>query len=87
MDLKYSDANNTVGLVSYRVPFIRDGLLSAGQIDSTQWQSPRPLHGLKILDVGCGGGILAEVRDYCVQAPEAAITYLVWRIFIADFKV
>lgn len=43
-----------------RVPLIRDGLLNVGQIDLTQWQSSQPLHGLKILDVGCGGGILTE---------------------------
>lgn len=43
-----------------RVPFIRDGLLNVGQIDLTQWQSPQPLHGMKILDIGCGGGVLTE---------------------------
>lgn len=43
-----------------RVPLIRDGLLNVGQIDVTQWQSPQPLHGMKILEVGCGGGILTE---------------------------
>ncbi|KAF5896974.1 ubiquinone biosynthesis O-methyltransferase, mitochondrial, partial [Clarias magur] len=39
-----------------RVPFIRDNLLSVysgGEIG-------RPLAGLKILDVGCGGGLLTE---------------------------
>jgi len=32
-----------------------------GQTDLAKWQSSRPLHRMKILDVGCGGGILAEV--------------------------
>jgi len=63
MDLEFNHANHIVSLVSYRVPFIRDGLLNVGQIDLTQWQSPQPLHGMKILEVGCGGGILTEVRD------------------------
>lgn len=43
-----------------RVPLIRDGLLNAGQIDLSKWQSPKPLYGTKILEVGCGGGILTE---------------------------
>ena len=63
MGLKCNHLNHTVSLVSYRVPLIRDGLLNVGQIDLTQWQSPQPLHGMKILEVGCGGGILTEVRD------------------------
>lgn len=64
MGLKCNHLNHTVSLVSYRVPLIRDGLLNVGQIDLTQWQSPQPLHGMKILEVGCGGGILTEVRDW-----------------------
>jgi 2-polyprenyl-3-methyl-5-hydroxy-6-metoxy-1,4-benzoquinol methylase len=63
MDLECNHANHTVSLVSYRVPLIRDGLLNVGQIDLTQWQSPQPLHGMKILEVGCGGGIVTEVSD------------------------
>ncbi|XP_020383445.1 ubiquinone biosynthesis O-methyltransferase, mitochondrial isoform X1 [Rhincodon typus] len=39
-----------------RVPFIRDTLL----MHSEKQQSGRPLHGLRILDVGCGGGLLSE---------------------------
>jgi len=40
-----------------RVKFVRDGLANAG----VQMQDPAlPLKGLKIVDVGCGGGILAE---------------------------
>ena len=43
-----------------RVPLIRDGLLSTLNIDETIMEGPRPLQRLKILDVGCGGGVLAE---------------------------
>lgn len=40
-----------------RIKFVRDGLANAG----VQMQDPAlPLKGLKIVDVGCGGGILAE---------------------------
>lgn len=63
MYLECKHLNHTVSLVSCRVPLIRDGLLNVGQIDLTQWQSAQPLRGMKILDVGCGGGILTEVRD------------------------
>lgn len=37
-----------------RVPFVRDGLVSASKKDL------HPLRDKKILDVGCGGGILSE---------------------------
>ncbi len=41
-----------------RVPLIRDGLMR----NISEPNSPsRPLKGKSILDVGCGGGILAEV--------------------------
>uniref|UniRef100_A0A3Q3XJ79 Ubiquinone biosynthesis O-methyltransferase, mitochondrial n=1 Tax=Mola mola TaxID=94237 RepID=A0A3Q3XJ79_MOLML len=39
-----------------RVPFIRDNLLNV----HTRRHPGKPLAGLKILDVGCGGGLLAE---------------------------
>lgn len=40
-----------------RIQFVRDGLANAG----VQMQDPAlPLKGIKIADVGCGGGILAE---------------------------
>jgi len=41
-----------------RVPFIKDGLLSARR--ESKQESSKPLTGLSILDVGCGGGILTE---------------------------
>ncbi|EDV20416.1 uncharacterized protein TRIADDRAFT_61065 [Trichoplax adhaerens] len=41
-----------------RVPLIRDALL--GDEKSHKIDQPRPLSGYKILDVGCGGGILCE---------------------------
>ncbi|KAJ9596864.1 hypothetical protein L9F63_012120, partial [Diploptera punctata] len=43
-----------------RVQFVRDGLINTGQIDPKHYDSPHPLQGLKILDVGCGGGIFCE---------------------------
>ncbi|XP_011648351.1 ubiquinone biosynthesis O-methyltransferase, mitochondrial-like [Pogonomyrmex barbatus] len=40
-----------------RVQFVRDGLVNAGvEVQN----SALPLEGIKILDVGCGGGILTE---------------------------
>ncbi|XP_062846293.1 ubiquinone biosynthesis O-methyltransferase, mitochondrial [Trichomycterus rosablanca] len=39
-----------------RVPFIRDNLLNVHGVR----QGGRPLAGLRILDVGCGGGLLTE---------------------------
>lgn len=43
-----------------RVPFIRDGLLASLNSDTDPTATSKPLRGLKILDVGCGGGILSE---------------------------
>ncbi len=40
-----------------RIAYIRDRIAGNFARDS---QAPRPLHGLRILDVGCGGGLVAE---------------------------
>ena len=47
-----------------RIPLVKSALLKdkspARQTQTVAGQ--RPLHGYTILDVGCGGGILSEVR-------------------------
>jgi len=43
-----------------RVPFIRDGLISTGAVKAENINAPDVLKGLKILEVGCGAGILTE---------------------------
>lgn len=45
----------------FRVPFIRDGLISTNRVKKENIKSPKPLEGVKILEVGCGAGILTEV--------------------------
>lgn len=40
-----------------RIKFVRDGLANTGFKESNP---SRPLEGIKLLDVGCGGGILSE---------------------------
>jgi len=40
-----------------RCQFIRDSLVNHFRLDDA---SPEPLFGLRVLDVGCGGGLLAE---------------------------
>ncbi|KAJ0183416.1 hypothetical protein K1T71_001392 [Dendrolimus kikuchii] len=42
-------------LNSIRIPFIKDGL-----VKDTNQINNKPLKGIKILDVGCGGGLLSE---------------------------
>lgn len=43
-----------------RVPFIRDGLISPGSVNASKITKSNVLKGFKILDVGCGAGILSE---------------------------
>lgn len=38
-----------------RVPFIRDGLINEGVVSKNVINTPAPLKGLSVLDVGCGG--------------------------------
>jgi len=42
---------------AFRIGFIKETLCDKFDRDSEQ---ERPLHGLKILDIGCGGGLLCE---------------------------
>ncbi|XP_052873302.1 ubiquinone biosynthesis O-methyltransferase-like [Anopheles cruzii] len=43
-----------------RVPLVVEGLISAGKMDRKQRFKTDALEGLKILDVGCAGGIYTE---------------------------
>lgn len=45
---------------SLRVPLIRDGLISTGAIQEAKINKTNVLEGIKILEVGCGAGILTE---------------------------
>ncbi|ALC39429.1 CG9249 [Drosophila busckii] len=43
-----------------RVPFIRDGLVTRGNVESRYINTTKVLHGQRILEVGCGAGLLTE---------------------------
>lgn len=43
-----------------RIQLVRDGLFVTKAIDNSLLNTPKPLTNMKILDVGCGGGILSE---------------------------
>ena len=47
-------------LNALRIPLIRDGLTSQ-DLTYSKTSSTKPLEGYTVLDIGCGGGILAEV--------------------------
>ena len=51
--------NPLIGMNAVRVGYIVDQIRKVGSDGSAPQQSP-PLHALKALDVGCGGGLLSE---------------------------
>lgn len=50
-------------LLFCRIPLVKDGLVSTKQITDAEAAKQKCLKGIKILDVGCGGGILCEVSE------------------------
>lgn len=46
-----------------RVPFIRDGLIAVDRTDRKYINTAKSLKDVQILEVGCGAGILTEVRQ------------------------
>lgn len=46
------------------MPFIRDGLISTNRTNPANIKTAKPLENVKILEVGCGAGILTEVDNY-----------------------
>jgi polyprenyldihydroxybenzoate methyltransferase/3-demethylubiquinol 3-O-methyltransferase len=43
-----------------RIPLIRDGIINVAGTSQQKTRYSKPLEGVTILDVGCGGGILSE---------------------------
>lgn len=45
-----------------RIPFVKNGLVNAHRLNALEVKNKvKFLEGVKMLDVGCGGGILSEV--------------------------
>lgn len=53
-------AQGLLSMNSLRVPFIKDGLTKSGRCPNLNKNAIEPLSGLRILDVGCGPGLLSE---------------------------
>jgi len=43
-----------------RIPLVRDGLVSTGAVDKETSDPATPLLGTRILDIGCGAGLVSE---------------------------
>ena len=54
-------------LNAVRVPFICQAIRRADTTGSPPLRGARALAGVSVLDAGCGGGVLAEVRRECVR--------------------
>lgn len=67
-----------INSLTYRIPFIRDGLVQSPDCN----KSCSPLTGLKILDVGCGGGIVSEVSFFC-----SIIIIIIYSMLLLMFQV
>ncbi len=62
-----------------RVPLIRDGLL-ANDTRPPDSSRKKLLEGFSILDVGCGGGILSEVRGNVAKTEDfVPLSEMLWR--------
>ncbi|CAG7818286.1 unnamed protein product, partial [Allacma fusca] len=48
------DSQHLVGTI----PFIQDGLINSGRLKRLEY--PKPLKGIHVMDIGCGGGLLCE---------------------------
>lgn len=48
----------------FRVPFIRDGLIALNKNNKDKTNSAKPLENMRILEIGCGAGILTEVFSH-----------------------
>lgn len=56
----YGDCKPLHSLNKLRVALVREGIVNSEVSQAEHISGPRPLTGIKILDVGCGGGILCE---------------------------
>jgi 2-polyprenyl-6-hydroxyphenyl methylase/3-demethylubiquinone-9 3-methyltransferase len=64
-------------LNAFRLAYVRDRLCAAFGRDAA---TERPLEGLRILDIGCGGGILSEsVHALGAEVTGTEITIQTWR--------
>lgn len=61
-----------------RIPFIRDGLTATGRTNKDYINSAKPLENVKILEVGCGAGILTEV---CIPNFNECKTFIAFENF------
>lgn len=56
----------------HRVRYVREKILETGREENGEaWadgRGARVLEGMDVLDIGCGGGILSEVRITCIYA-------------------
>ena len=59
-----------------RIPLVKSALLRDTQSPHQSVAGQPPLHGCSILDVGCGGGILSEVRESVLSRSSC---YQLWR--------